>query len=291
MAPILSRVTDKFGFGYSKDSQASPPGSIVYSIACYTNFTTQRTIAGLDYQRSSDLVPYQDIYGTPLAEAGIMYVASGNPVQLQKTSSTIEFWISNGTSMTNVGSTHAVTGSPIAGSYVHGITGGDRYYFCTNAGYLYSLKIDGTDLQYHDDGSNYTGSENWQGVCFDPITEKLYMACYSPTSTIREWNVNMSTGALSFVATYNDNVNAAMNIRGIVYDWRNQYFYVKQTDSNVYAYTSMSAFTAGTRTTFISGGLADASDTMIYRGYFYDTEYPSYNILLSTKLLGTDRCL
>ena len=285
---MLSRLTSNLGL-------ISPPlpSSDVYSISCYSNFTTQRTIAGLNYQRSSDLVPYQDIYGNALAEAGIMYVTVGNPVQLQKTSSTIENWISSGTSMTNVGSTRAINGSPIAGVYVTGITGGDRYYFCTNSGYLYSLKIDGTDLVNHSDGATIDVSGNWQGVCFDPINEKIYVGCYTPTSTIYEFDINMSTGATTYVAKYVDTVNTAYSIRGFAYDWRNELFYVKSaTGPTVYTYSSMANFASGVRSTFIGTALAAASDVSIYRGYFYDNQYGgSYNVMQSTKLLGTDRCL
>ena len=285
---MLSRLTSNLGL-------ISPPlpSSDVYSISCYSNFTTQRTIAGLNYQRSSDLVPYQDIYGNALAEAGIMYVTVGNPVQLQKTSSTIENWISSGTSMTNVGSTRAINGSPIAGVYVTGITGGDRYYFCTNSGYLYSLKIDGTDLVNHSNGATIDVSGNWQGLCFDPINEKIYVGCYTPTSTIYEFDINMSTGATTYVAKYVDTVNTAYSIRGFAYDWRNELFYVKSnTGPTVYTYSSMANFASGVRSTFIGTALAAASDVSIYRGYFYDTQYAgSYNVMQSTKLLGTDRCL
>jgi|LakMenEpi03Aug12_release.lakeMendotaPanAssembly.Ray.scaffolds.fasta_scaffold198819_1 hypothetical protein len=285
MAPIFTG--SKFGFGRVDATQLQP---IVYSISCYANFTTQRTISGLDYQRSSDIVPYQDIYGNLLNERGIMYVASGNPVQLKKTSNTLENWIASGTTMTNVGSTSAITGSPTGGVYVTGITGGDRYYFTTNGGYLYSLKIDGSDLVQHSDGVTIDTNGNWQGVCFDPINKKIYVGCYTPVSTIYEFNINMSTGATTYVTKYTDGVNS-FSIRGFVYDWRNQLFYVKTADLVVYTYSSMSNFVAATRSTFIASTLASASDTMMYRGYFYDTEYPTYNVLKAYKLSGTDRCV
>lgn len=286
---MLSRLTSNLGL--ISQSASVAVAEIVYSISCYTSFTTQRTITGLNYYRSADIVPYQDIYGTPLTEAGIMYVAAGTPVQLQKTSNTIENWITSGTTMTNVGSTNAITGSPIAGVYVHGISSGDRYYFCTNGGYLYSVKINGTDLVEHSDGATIDTAGNWQGVCFDPINEKIYVGCYTPSSTIYEFNINMSTGATTYVAKYEDTVNTSYNIRGFAYDWRNEIFYVKNQSTTVYTYSSMSNFASGVRSTFIASALASASDVSIYRGYFYDMQYGYPNIMKSTKLSGTDRCL
>lgn len=288
---MLSRLTSNLGLVSPSISSSPSPGSIVYTISCYTNFTTQRTITGLNYQRSADIVPYQDIYGTPLAEAGIMYVMTTS-AQLTKTSNTIENWISSGTTMSNVGSVLTVTGAPIAGAYVHGISSGDRYYFCTNGGYLYSVKTNSTDLVQHSDGATIDVSGNWQGLCFDPINEKIYVGCYSPTSTIYEFNINMSTGATTYVAKYVDTVNTAYSIRGFAYDWRNELFYVKSnTGPTVYTYSSMANFASGVRSTFIGTALAAASDVSIYRGYFYDMEYASYNVMKSTKLSGTDRCL